>query len=73
MLSKEKLEEVILANIFQLATPSAANKIASELELPPGSVVLGEKTIAITEDRETRHVQISADGRSIIFVDPAVL
>lgn len=72
MLSKTQLEEVILSNIFQPSTPDAADKIAQELNLPPGSVVLGDKSIAITENRNTRHVQIGADGRSIVFVDPSL-
>jgi hypothetical protein len=73
MLSKDRIQEVILGNIFQLATPEAANKIARELELPPGSVILGNKTISVTEGDQTRHLQITGDGRSIVFVDPSVL
>jgi hypothetical protein len=70
MLSKETIQNVILENIFKPATPNVANVIAAQLQLPPGSVILGEKTIAITEGKETRHIQIGADGRSIVFVDP---
>lgn len=77
MLSKEKLQQVILSNIFQLSTPVAANKIAQELDLAPGSVILGERpapnkpaVITVKEDGETRHIQIAEDGRSIVFVNP---
>jgi hypothetical protein len=75
MLSKERIQEVILANIFQRSTPDAADKIAKELQLAPGSVVLGDnpKVIAVTEDQTTRYVQIAPDGRSIVFVDPVAL
>ena len=73
MLSTDRIQEVILGNIFQLATPEAANKIARELQLPPGSVGLGNKTISITEGDKTRHLQIGSDGRSIVFVDPAMV
>lgn len=69
-LSKERIQEVILENLFEPSVPAAADKIAHELNLPPGSVNLGDKTIAITEGDTTRYIQIALDGRSVIFVDP---
>jgi len=73
MLSKTEIETVILDNIFKPTTADSANKIARELNLAPGSVVLGDKTISITEGNTTRHLQIGQDGRSIVFVDPELL
>lgn len=73
MLSKNRIQEVILENIFQKTTADAANKIALQLGLPPGSVILGDKAISITEGTLTRHVLIAQDGRSVVFVDPKVL
>lgn len=73
MLSKTEIEIVILRNIFKPTTAESANNIARELNLAPGSVVLGNKTISITEGNTTRHLQIAQDGRSIVFVDPAAL
>lgn len=73
MLSKTEIENVILENIFQRPSPDAANKIARQLNLGPGTVVLGEKVISITEGSQIRHLQIAPDGRSIVFVDPAFL
>jgi hypothetical protein len=71
MLSKTQIQDVILRNVFQPSTVTAANKIASELGLGPGSVVLGDKTIAVTESGQTRHFQIGADSKSIVEVNPA--
>lgn len=73
MLNKTQIQDVILRNIFQPSTQTAANKIASELGLGPGSVVLGAKTIQVTEGSKVWHVQISADSRSIIEVDPSAV
>lgn len=73
MLSKTQIQDVILRNIFQPSVPTAADKIAGELGLGPGSVVLGDKTIQVTESGQTRHFQISADSRSIVEVDPSAV
>ena len=73
MLSKNKIQEVILASIFKHTTPDAANNMARALELAPGSVVFGDKAIAIIEDGTTRHFIIATDGRNIVEVDPALL
>lgn len=73
MLDKSRIQDVILRNIFQLSTPEAANKMANELGLGPGSVVLGDKTIQINESGTTRHFLIGADGNSVVEVDPRTL
>ena len=73
MLTKSKIQEALFDNLFQPTTPTAANKIAADLGLPPGSVVLGKKAIEITESGQTRYVQLTPDGKGIVFVDPSIL
>lgn len=69
MVSKQRIEEVVLAYIFKPSTPDNAMKMAEDLGLPPGSVRFGPKSIEITAEGKTAYVQIAGTGDQVVLLD----
>ncbi len=69
MVSKKRIEEVVLAYIFKPSTPDNARKMAEDLSLPPGSVRFGPKAIEITVEGKTTYVQIAGTGDTVVLMD----
>ena len=69
MLSKQRIEEVVMAYIFKPSTPDNALKMAQDLGLPAGSVRFGPTAIVISEGDKTTYVQIAGTGNSVVLMD----
>lgn len=69
MLSKQRIEEVVMAHIFKPTTPQSAQTMAAELGLPEDSVKFGKVAIEITDGNRTIYVQIAATGNGVIILD----
>ena len=69
MISKQRIEEVVMAYIFKPSTPDNAVQMARDLGLPPGSVRFGPAAIEVVEDGKTTYVQIAGTGNGVVLMD----
>lgn len=62
MLDKQRIVEVIEANLFSAVTAETRKRIADSLGLTPDKVLLGSKVMSIIDGDEVYRLQISESG-----------